>query len=176
MKMFVANSTKQTVDFLYRVPEAAGLRSQSIPIGGQVQISGDLTREAIDYIINQHAKYGMVEAAEVSRVRDFSGLCYSIDKPVQPVKIEDLIRHNTGKLVEMGKKIRQEAAISANNSLEAGMDEAGGPAAPGVNKFEMSVVEENHDDRDEMPAIAEGIRISRAAHEEPAQRTQRRKR
>ena len=176
MKMFVANSTKQTVDFLYRVPESAGLRTQNIPIGGQIQISGDLTREAIDYIVSQHAKYGLVEVAEISRVRDFSGLCYSIDKPVQPAKIEDLIRHNTGKLVEMGKKIRQEAAISASNALEAGMDEAGGSAAPGVNKFEMSVVEENHDDRDEMPAIAEGIRVARTQQEEPAPRIQRRKR
>lgn len=176
MKMFIANATKQEFTLMYRVPESTGLRSQLVPIGGQIQVSGDLTQEAIDSIIQQQAKYALIDAAEASRVRDFSGYCYSIGKPVSMNKIEDLIRHNTDKLVEIGKKIRQEAAISANNALEAGMDEAGGPAAPGVNKFEMSVVEENHDDRDEMPAIAEGIRVSRAAHEEPAQRTQRRKR
>jgi hypothetical protein len=171
--MYVSNTTKQNVSFLYRVPESSGVRNQEIPVGSQVALSGDLSREAIDYIIDQHAKYGMVEVSEIDRIKEFSGLCYSIDKPVPVGKIERLIHHNTGKLIELGKKIRQEAAMSGNSVLENDLDESGRPER--LRNFEMSIVEENHDDRDETPAIAEGVRVSRGA-DAPAPQTSRRRR
>ncbi len=176
MKMFVANATKQNVNFLYRIPEQQGVRVQEIAIGAQVQLSGDLDRVAIDYIIEQHSRYGLIPADSVDRTRDFTGMCYSIDKPVDVGKIEKLIHYNVEKLVEQGKKIRQEAALSTSNALDYALDDAGGGSAPGVNKFEMSVVEENHDDRDDLPAIAEGVRVTRDEGQQSVFRTGRRKR
>lgn len=165
MDMFVANATKMEYDFVYRVPESSGLRSQKIPVGGQVKLSGNLSVADIDSIIEQQSRYGMIAADAIDRSKDFSGLCYSVDKPVQSPKIERLMHHNTRELVKMGQKIRQEAAISSSNVLENQLDESGRPEA--LRNFEMSVVEENHDDRDENPAIAEGIRVRR---DEPAPR------
>jgi hypothetical protein len=176
MKMYVANATKLNVDFLYRVPGQTGLRNQHVPIGGQVALSGDLTGEEIDAIVEQHARYGMVAVDAIDQSVEFSGTCYSIDKPIHMAKIEKLMRHNSEELVKRGRKIRQEAALSSSNSLEANLDDAAGQDAPGVNKFEMSVVEENHDDRDENPAIAEGVRVTRAGGEKTQQRTGKRRR
>jgi hypothetical protein len=176
MKMFVANATKQVVNFMYRVPETLSLRSQDIAIGSQVQLSGDLDQAAIDYVIEQHARYGMVAADEVNRAREFTGLCYSIDKPVKMEKIETLIYHNVDKLVEFGKQMRQEAALSAGGTLDQALDDADAPsdAIPKVRNFEMSVVEENHDDRDERPAVAEGIRVTRDEGQQPQRQRRRR--
>jgi hypothetical protein len=146
-----------------------------IPVGSQIALSQDLTREAIDYIIEQHGRYGMIEVSEIGS-KKFSGTCYSIDKPVPIARIEWLMNNNTDRLVELGKQIRQESAVSSNNMLEQSMDEAGGTEAPGINKFEMSIVEENHDDRDARPAIAEGIRVSRGEGDAAPVKTSRRRR
>jgi hypothetical protein len=54
-------------------------------------------------------------------------------------------------------KMRQEAAISEHNRLVSDLLEQGRPEA--LNKMEVSIVEENHDDRDENPAVAEGFRV-----------------
>jgi hypothetical protein len=172
MRLYVANATKQNVDFLYRVPERQSWLQQRIPIGGQVQVTGELSRDVIDYIIQQHVKYGIVSADEVDRTREFTGLCYSVDKPVQMAKIEKLIRHNTDELVKLGKQIRQESAVASSVSLEGEIDQSGRNEV--LRNFEASIVEENHDDRDEGPAIAEGIRVNRSG--EAAPKTARRRR
>lgn len=169
MKMYIANATKQVADFIYRVPETQSLRTQSIPIGGQVQLSGELDRTAIDYIIEQHTRYGLVPADEIDRTREFSGLCYSIDAPVKVPKITSLIHHNVEQLIARGRQTREESAVASNNFLENEINESGRPEV--LRNFEASVVEENHDERDERPAVAEGVRVSRSA---PAKRSTRR--
>jgi hypothetical protein len=157
MKLYIGNATKQIFNFLYRVPEATGVRSQEIQIGAQVQVSGELSMEAVEMIIDQHIRYGLVDASKIDQAREFSGLCYSVDKPINIRSIEKLMEHNTDELIKLGKKIRQEAAISGNNALENELNESDRPEK--LRNFEMSIVEENHDDRDEMPAIAEGFRV-----------------
>lgn len=161
MKLFIGNGTKQNHDFVYWVPDAKSARTQRVPIGGQVAISGDLDQKAIDSIIKQHAPYGLCQSVEVDRVREFTGLCYSVDKPISADIIHKLMMHNTEVLVKRGSQIRREAAIAGNEQLETSLAESG--RSETLKLVESSVVEENHDDRSPDPAVAEGWRVSRDA-------------
>ena len=161
MKLYIANATKQRVDFMYRVPEQPGVRNQPIDIGSQILISGSdmLNAKQVDSIIEQHTKYGLVNVDEVDRTKAFAGLFYSVDQPISGVKIMRAVQHNTAVLQERGKQIRKEAAITSNQLLENSMTEQEIPG--NLKAVELSVVEENHDERDETPALAEGIRVTR---------------
>jgi hypothetical protein len=158
-KLFVGNATKQKYEFAYRVPEQTGLRVQPVPIGQQVQVTGDLSTVEIDAILEQHRVYGIVNVADINRSKAFAGICYSIDKPISVSKLMEAIDHNTQALVERGREMRKELAIANNEMLEGALSEAGRPER--LRNFEMSVVEENHDERDETDPIAEGVRVQR---------------
>jgi hypothetical protein len=172
MKMFVANATKQAVQFLYRIPESSGVRAQDIPIGGQVQLSQDLPVESVNMIVEQHQRYGMVEAAQAYRSKGFAGLCYSLGSPVKMDTIAALIDHNTDMLVELGQKIRQESAVSANNVLDS---EDFRPPGLALRNFEASVHEVERVGQVDTP-FEETISVSRDAPEkvEKSNRQQRR--
>lgn len=162
MQMFVANATRQVVTFLYRIPDSSGVRAQDIPIGGQVQLSQDLPVEAVNAIVEQHQRYGMVEAAQAYRSKGFAGLCYSLGSPVKMDTIAQLIDHNTDKLVELGQKIRQESAVSANNVLDGDLRESGRPEV--LRNFEASVTEVARTGQVDTP-FEETISVSRDAPE-----------
>lgn len=123
MKMFIANMTKQNCNFYYRLPEVAAPRMQTIPIGGQIQISGELSQPDIDYIVKQKEKYGMIAASEIDRSKPFVGLCYSVGSPVRPGAIEKGIHHNIDVLVRRGHETRRDTAITINNRIENDLDE-----------------------------------------------------
>jgi hypothetical protein len=166
MKMFVANGTHQNIDFQYRLPEHKSYRQQSIPIGGQIQISGDLSAKDIDAIAEHHAIYGMIPASEIAGAKDFLVPCvYSIGDPVPQEVISALIVQNREFNMLMGVKQRREAAITVNQQVEDYM--------PGhIKNLEMTVEELPSKDRD--PTINEGVRVTRdrdkgAPQEPPAQ-------
>jgi hypothetical protein len=153
MKLYVANCTAQAQDFMYRLPEATGCRMQRIEVGAQVQISGDLSQPDIDAIIEQHARYGMVDVASLDRTRPFIGVCYSVGTPVPISKIQYAIGHNRGVLLERGQQIRQESAVALNAQLEE-------QVPPGtLNQLDISVVEERKDGG--TPEVNELTRVTR---------------
>ena len=158
-RMFVANATKQNVDFVYRLPESTNLRSQTIPIGRQVPLAGDLTKPEIDAIIAQYSKYGLIEASTIDQSRTFHGLCYSIDKPVPSTKMRRLLDQNMAVLKARGKQMREEAAVNESLNLENMLTEGG--RTEELRNFEMSVVVEDRDEADTSPEIAEGVRVTR---------------
>lgn len=172
MLLYIANSTKQHQDFIYRLP-GKGPRMQPIPIGGQIQVTGDLTADEIDQVIAQHAKYGLIPVDEVDRNKTFNGMCYSVGKSITMDKIDRAIRHNTNVLIERGKVIRQHAAIAEHNTLENRLVESERPEA--LRNLEMSVIEENHDPRSETPAISEGFRVNRDENIAPPPKNARRR-
>ena len=157
MKLFIGNATKQNHDFCYWIPNAKSARTQRVPIGGQIAISGDLSQTDIDAIIQQHAPYGLAASSEADHVREFVGLCYSVDRPIRAETLEKLMHHNTRVLVEKGKVIRREASVAGNDQLANNLTESGRPET--LRQMEASLVEENHDDRSPDPVIAEGYRV-----------------
>jgi hypothetical protein len=162
VRLFVGNASKQHVDFIYTVRDLSGQlhrRTQNIGVGEQVAISGELEQSQVDMIIQHHAPYGFVAVTEVDYVRDYMALCYSIGKPIPFEKLRELMINNTAILQLRGREIRKEAAVAGNEQLEASLAEAGRPER--LNQLETSIVEENHDPRDETPPIAEGFRVIR---------------
>ena len=174
MKLFIGNATKQNHDFAYWIPRAKSARIQRVPIGGQVMISGDLDQEAIDAIIQQHAPYGLVAASEADHVREFVGLCYSVNLAIRAEVLEKLMHHNTRVLVEKGKVIRKEASVAGNDQLQNNLTESGRPET--LRQMETSLVEENHDDRSPDPQIAEGYRVIQGGAQDPGPQTARQRR
>lgn len=172
MKMYIANATKQNMDFIYRLPEVKGLRVQTIPIAGQIQITGDLNQIQVDAIIEQHGKYGMIPVEEVDRARAFTGLCYSIDKPVPVAKIMTAVRLNTNVLQERGKQIRLESGLAEHSRIEKQLAEGDIPGE--LKALNVSVQEERAQPDGEQ--LSEGVRITRTEPETQRPVAPRRKR
>lgn len=168
MRIFVGNATKQVLTFSYR-PPGKGVRSQSVPIGGQIQLSGDLTTEEVDCVISQNERYGLVDVKEIDRTKAFIGICYSLDKEISLSYLQRAFDQNHRVLVERGKEIRTNAAIAVNQGLEAELAEN---QLGGLSQLEMSVVEQDSPSRsnDAGPMVAEGVRVSRDADAPPAPR------
>lgn len=154
MRLFIANGSHQNIDFQYRLPEYKTYRQQTIPIGGQIRISGELNEKQIEIIIQFHVKYGMIKYTEIS---DFKGYyipyIYSIDSPVPAESIAELIVQNREYSKVLGEKLRAEAAIAVNAQIE---DNAGEK----LTSFEMEITEKPAKDRD--ATIAEKITITRS--------------
>lgn len=155
-KMYIANCSNQNQEFIYRLPEAPAPRMQPIPIGRQVEISGDLTTKDIEAIIHQHARYGLVSVSDIDRTRPFTGLCWS-DKPISVDKIKRLWLHNQGVLTERGKEQREAAAVATMEKIEQ--------ETPGaLRSLEMST-EEAPTDANPNPDFREGVRVTTDAEE-----------
>lgn len=165
MKLYIANCSKQNQEFVYRVIETSGARVQQIPIGGQVQLTGELSAPQIDSIVRHHATYGLLRHDEIDRSREFVGLVYCVDRPVTAAMIERVNRHNTNILEARGKVIRQNTAVAQNQQLETSLLEADRQET--LKAMDVTIVEEKPDPRSETAPIAEGIRVSRNEAESP---------
>ena len=163
MQMYVANATRQYLDFMYTMPEVKGARRQSIPPGGQVKITGDLNTPQIESIIRQHDKYGMRNVTEVDSAKGFVGYMFSLDRPVPAAKLQRLMDRNIGVLQADGKKFRTEAAIAEQQRLDTALQESGLPET--LRTYETTIVEEVKPDRQESQGdpISEGVRVQNDA-------------
>lgn len=161
-QLFVANVTKQIVQFAYRLPERQGVVVQPIPIGGQVRISPlggreDLSTPEIDAILDQYRKYGLISVSEIeSSKTPFHGMCYSLDKPISVEKLHRAMKRNEDALEDLGKQLRKEAALAVNNQIE-------GTIGENLRQLEMSITEEEPrggypEDHD---PVGEGVRVIR---------------
>lgn len=175
MRLYIANATKQVHDFIYRLPESPNAHKQQIEIGGQIVLAQELNSLDIDAVIEQHALYGLVKADEIDRARAFTGMCYSVDKPVSLPNIQKLFLVNHNALLERGQEIRKAAAVAVESQLQNNLGENAGLGA-----VEMSVVEETSgstrsgiDDQNASAPIAEGVRVTRSA--EPPKGARRRR-
>ena len=155
MKLYVANCSKLHDHlFIYRVLEGRDPVRQFIEKGGQTQISGDHSREGIDYIIAQYRKYGIVAVEDIDRTKPFLGFAYSIDRPISAAKLQTAIIHNDAVLIERGRQNRQEAALTISEQTARFSQDN---RLPGVRNLEMSVTEDRRDGGN--PAVNEGVRV-----------------
>ena len=141
-QMYIANPSQQYVDFIYRLPESTNNITQKIPPGGQIRIAarrGNLTPPDIDAILEQHAKYGLIRASDISKRRGYVGLIAEIDKPVNMKQIVDGIKGNREILIERGKEIRKNSAVALNEQIQATIDNQSMPEA--LRGLEFSVEE-----------------------------------
>jgi hypothetical protein len=149
--MYVANTTQQIQDFQFRLPMKDKVYKQSIDIGRQIKVAGELDTREVEAIIAQHSIYGMIEVSELDRAKPFVGLIYSLDKPVKAELISRAMNHNMGVLDARGQTIRQEAAVAINNNLAEG-DE-------GFKAVEVEVIEVKAKKGGQDRAVDELIRV-----------------
>lgn len=158
-KMYVANCTQQNQIFSYRVKGSPSPRQQEIPIGGQIQLSGELSVEDIEYVVQQYGKYGFAAVNEIDRTRPFVGICFSLDKPISRDRIRQLLAHNEGVLVKLGKKIREEAAVALHEQAVMANE---GPLRGDIGNegagLEVSISEEESRSNPN-PKFSEGVRV-----------------
>ena len=166
--LYIGNATKLNLDFQYCVDRGSAAqpcppRSQPIPPGTQVRISGDLTPEQIDNILRQHAKYGLVAATSIDQSRGFHGTCYSIGKPITGQRLVLLMRQNHAALIVRGQEIRQQSAVAQSNLLETALTEQGRPET--LTQMDLTIQEEQHDPNNPEPQLSEGFRVVRGSGE-----------
>jgi hypothetical protein len=153
MYMFIANGTHQNIDFQYRLPKTKNYRAQMIPIGQQIRISGELSREDVDAIIFGHQIYGMIAANEISRFKGFHiPYVYSLDGPVSAEIIAELIIQNREYNDRLGRQLREEAAVTVSDQIEKNTTDT-------LKSLEMTIEELPSKDRD--VSFSEGIRVTR---------------
>lgn len=161
MYMFVANGMHQNMDFQYRLPGTKTYRTQMIPIGEQIRLSGDLSKEQIDIVINHHTIYGMIAAKDISQFKGFHiPYVYSIDNPISAEVIAELIVQNREYNFQLGKRLREEAAVAVSNTIEENTTDH-------LKSLEMTIEEMPSKERD--ATFSEGIRITRIPEKGAAQ-------
>lgn len=148
MKLFVANTSKQHQQFLWRSPENPKITPTDIPVGQQRQIGGELTKDVVDSIIAHHARYGMRAAREIKNYRGYVGLAYSVDKPVDMETFYEQEERNSSALDESSQALREEtAAVIANQTSET----LGTP----IKRAEIEIVERTEG----TPRVASGVEV-----------------
>jgi len=153
MRLFIANATKQIQQFWYTSRLANGTLKQvrqDIMEGSQIQIqwdgSGVMQPEDIEFVLEQHAIYGLVSAADIDRTKPFAGLCYSIDKPVPAMKIQKLMIHNQEILEERAEDTLKSTALANSQLLESNVERMARDArrpVPAIGDLEISITEES---------------------------------
>lgn len=118
-KLYVANTTMQVQSLVYRVPGARGERTQVIPAGEQVQISGDLGSDEIASIVEQQAPYGMFAAAAVGQARSHVSMLYAVGAPVKTAQMKQALERNLFLMGERGKDLRAAAGVATSQLMQA---------------------------------------------------------
>jgi hypothetical protein len=161
-RLFVANLGRQAHEFHYRVPATEGFSRQTnmrkIKPGEQEQIYNEAPLSVIEAIIDQHRQYGIIEASEVAKVKDFVGLCFSIDHPVNLDQMHYGVDHNSGVLFDVGTKNREEAAVAFDRIVNHNLAEAQQRGELRGSATLNAVSVENLEDGD-TPKFGEGIRV-----------------
>jgi len=128
-RLYIANLTRQDHEFQYRVPAEEGFsrdqpKIRMIGKGTQQQVHIEAPRTVLEAIVGQHRQYGLVEASEVVKTKDFIGLCFSFDQPVNLDQMHYGVDHNSGVLFDRGVKNREEAALAADQAFENTLEDA----------------------------------------------------
>lgn len=164
--LYVANCTNQFYTFSYRIPadEGYGKRTheQVILPGQQMRIYADAPLKVLEAIVEQKRPYGIVHVSEVVRTKQFVGICYEFDKPVDLERFQYAVDHNHGVLVERGEELRQEAALATNLAINTAVQDAQrhDPSLPRANLKTVDVVTLEESDN---PTFGSAVKISRDA-------------
>lgn len=89
-KLYIANTTRQNFRFNYRLPEMAEHSFVNIASGCQELLPHELSGvHVVESVLTQLHRFGAVEVSDIGeRIKGFSGLTYSLSKPVKVDRIE----------------------------------------------------------------------------------------
>ena len=168
MLMYVGNASAQYHQFTYRIPEVDKTRSLTITPMRQVRLADDLNQHQIDAIIEQHGSFGFASTEDVKRgsiKKKYTKLVYSVGSPVAGPIIEALFHSNHGILDQMGRQIRKETAVVANDAIQRQLQtEREKGLEADVGAIDITIQEEEQPsggyDRPTDQVISEGFRVA----------------
>lgn len=121
MKLFISNCSRQNHTFNYKLPEKQQSFGIAIPAGRQHMI--EQPEDVISYIISQHEPYGLQHRDKVDK--NFSGICYSLDKPLSSAQIIENAEQKLENLDDMSQAILEASAVALNNAVESAVIQSG---------------------------------------------------
>lgn len=161
-KLYVANVSRQNVEFNYRMPGQNGVKMVPIHIGTQVVIHGELDTNEIDSILEQHVPYGLVAADTIRGDTPYVGLCYAIDKAVRVNQMLVAMDHNQEVLHDRGRQMRQQAAVATNSIIDKHLQEINSEST--LQELEVTIEEERKPGTDDSSErIREGTTVNKNA-------------
>lgn len=159
-KLFIANCTKTHQDVHYTVRELNKVFKAPIKIGCQVQVWRDAPKEELEYIVDQLRKYGLKDSKEAYKDKNFVGLCYSFDKPVQADFLEAMIEKNYQLLDDKAQEDRVNTALVLNHSIQSSMEQNGMPGS--LRDLSVTVKEEKRAGDIGKTPLEEVVQINRS--------------
>lgn len=151
-KVYIANCTPQNHTVNFRVPDSRKPLSLNIMAGRQIEVPGDVSTPALDAMVEQLGRYGLVPVDEAGKVGGKVTFLYSVGSPVTASAILRAAERNKGILREEGKKRRIASAVAANQVMNS--DETP------INNLETSIEEVTSGDLgNDSEEIAEGVKI-----------------
>ncbi|ECI5354363.1 hypothetical protein DVF26_21160 [Salmonella enterica subsp. enterica] len=158
MKLYIANTSRQTHHFTYKLPEKMQQYGFHIRPGNQELI--EHAPEVINLIIEQHAPYGFLPSHKLDKT--FSGICYSIDKEVTLSDFRDGTEQKTENLENMSKEILTASALALDQTIEQAVQQTGLVDGPAEQGAELEIVGEPvNKDQDNPPSMKATIKVSR---------------
>lgn len=112
--MWIANCTKFTQVFMYRLPERPQLYQLEIKALGQSALQHELPEDDLRMIAEAHAAYGLVEDKHVHNVKGYNGLIFRIGQPVDMDRIQH-VQDVTQEHLQDEVQKRIEATLVAGN-------------------------------------------------------------
>lgn len=156
MKLFIANCSHQPHLFNYKLPEKAQPFGVTIRAGAQHEIENQ--SDIIHHIIKQHEPYGFQPCHKVDK--NFSGICYSIDKPVTVGRIEENAEQKVENLDNLSQGILEANAVSLNNLVENAVLQSG--EAPKDDGVQIEIVGEAiNQDQLNPPKLAKTVKVQK---------------
>ncbi|OMQ26902.1 hypothetical protein [Serratia oryzae] len=155
MKLHIANCSPQRHLFNYKLPERRQPFARHIPAGDQITL--EVQDTDITAIIDQHERYGFVDVTKIPK--DFSGICYSIDREIKVSKIKDGYEARIEFLDDRAEKIIEESAVVINNGIKNAAVNHGQEQQDG---FEMSINSEPLDpEQDDKSPVKKNVKVTK---------------
>jgi hypothetical protein len=115
--LYVANTTNQTREYCFRLPENPKIISIRVPPRTQKDLWTGSTAQLEAIIQEIERGHGAIPVNEVPRHRDFIGSCWSLDKPIPIGSLRAALDQNDNVLLMRGYNLRKDAAVAMNDHL-----------------------------------------------------------
>ncbi|EOC9629720.1 hypothetical protein [Enterobacter ludwigii] len=158
MKLFIANCSRQTHNFTYKLPERTQQYGQPLRAGEQIIIENNA--DVIHHIIDQHKPYGFLPADKMNKT--FSGICYSIDKEIDFSRFKDGADQKTENLENLSKDILAASALALDQTIDNEVMKTGLVNAPSENGVEIEITGEAvNKDQDNAPSFNTTVKVEK---------------
>lgn len=158
-KLYVANLSKQNIEFIYWVENSKKPVVTKIKPGQQESVYPQGSRVDHERIVDQHRMYGLIPVSELDRRQGFVGQCYQYDDPIPLDRLYTGMTNNEDALVTEALERRKEAAASSDDLMQKAAQETDSK----LGNFEVEIQE--IEQKGVEPTVHEVITVGEEAQE-----------